>query len=304
MGMTTSEMRADVKELLKRVDEDAKGTRCLTMAEVTLCLDELRRLATPSVASPRAAWKDDALQSRINEAVDEANGVTAAPVGEPGRTPQGEMSQQEEISWSAFCAEEAAKCFDALQADGMLTDREYFTGYIGGIIEDGFNIWKAKRAAPIEVLSAEGGAILKDLHIPSPSQQVSGEHRADSKQTSAAPPAQGAPTPTSSEIGGGSLKAQAVVPCVPEASRESDTGGESYPGQKFFHEHNERIKRAELAAQGAPGTREAQITAEQIIKFDRKTGSTHMSDREQWGELMVEQINAALAQPGAPTKEG
>jgi hypothetical protein len=85
--MTTSEMRADVKELLKRVDEDAKGTRCLTMAEVTLCLDELRRLATPSVASPRAAWKDDALQSRINEAVDEANGVTAAPVGEPGRTP-------------------------------------------------------------------------------------------------------------------------------------------------------------------------------------------------------------------------
>jgi hypothetical protein len=58
------------------------------------------------------------------------------------------------------------------------------------------------------------------------------------------------------------------------------------------------------AAQGAPGTREAQITAEQIIKFDRKTGSTHMTDREQWGELMVEQINAALAQPGAPTKEG
>jgi hypothetical protein len=86
--MTTNEMRADVKKLLKRVDEDAKGTRCLTMAEVTLCLDELRRLATPSVASPQAAWKDDALQSRINEAVDEANGVTAAPVGEPGRTPQ------------------------------------------------------------------------------------------------------------------------------------------------------------------------------------------------------------------------
>ena len=27
-------------------------------------------------------------------------------------------------------------------------------------------------------------------------------------------------------------------------------------------------------------------------------------NREQWGELMVEQINAALAQPGAPTKEG
>jgi hypothetical protein len=81
--MTTNEMRADVKKLLKRVDEDAKGTRCLTMAEVTLCLDELRRLATPSVASPQAAWKDDALQSRINEAVDEANGVTAAPVASP-----------------------------------------------------------------------------------------------------------------------------------------------------------------------------------------------------------------------------
>jgi hypothetical protein len=38
-----------------------------------------------SLAQPgaRAAWKDDALQSRINEAVDEANGVTAAPVASP-----------------------------------------------------------------------------------------------------------------------------------------------------------------------------------------------------------------------------
>jgi ADP-ribose pyrophosphatase YjhB (NUDIX family) len=117
--------------------------------------------------------------------------LTAAPVA----SPQAEMSQQEEISWSAFCAEKAAKCFDTLQADGMLTDREYFTGYIGGIIEDGFNIWKAKRAAPIEVLSAEGGAILKDLQIPSPSQQVSGEHRADSKQTSAAPVGEPGRTP-------------------------------------------------------------------------------------------------------------
>jgi hypothetical protein len=103
--MTTSEMRADVKELLKRVDEDAKGTRCLTMAEVTLCLDELRRLATPSVASPRAAWKDDALQSRINEAVDEANGVTAAPVGEPGRTPQDDDPPPQ----CAFCNEFSPK---------------------------------------------------------------------------------------------------------------------------------------------------------------------------------------------------
>jgi hypothetical protein len=55
--MKTSEMRADVKELLKRVDEDAKGTRCLTMAEVTLCLDELRRLAAPSVASPQGPFE-------------------------------------------------------------------------------------------------------------------------------------------------------------------------------------------------------------------------------------------------------
>ena len=37
------------------------------------------------------------------------------------------------------------------------------------------------------------------------------------------------------------------------------------------------------------------ITAEMIIKFDRRTGSTHMTDREQWGELMAEQINSAMS---------
>ncbi len=57
---------------------------------------------------------------------------------------------------------------------------------------------------------------------------------------------------TESEIGGGSLKAQAVVRGVPQASRESDTGGESYPGQAWFHEHNPRIKAAELAREAAP----------------------------------------------------
>ena len=35
------------------------------------------------------------------------------------------------------------------------------------------------------------------------------------------------------------------------------------------------------------------ITAEQVIKFDNKTGSTHMTDREQWGYLMAGQINEA-----------
>lgn len=48
-----------------------------------------------------------------------------------------------------------------------------------------------------------------------------------------------------SGVSGGSLKAQAVVRGVPQASPERDTGGESYPGQAFFHEHNPRIKRAE-----------------------------------------------------------
>ena len=40
-----------VRELLRRVDEDSRGTRCLTMAEVTLCLEALKSLA----AAPRAA---------------------------------------------------------------------------------------------------------------------------------------------------------------------------------------------------------------------------------------------------------
>lgn len=35
------------------------------------------------------------------------------------------------------------------------------------------------------------------------------------------------------------------------------------------------------------------VTAKMIIRFDGRTGSTHMTDREHWGELMAEQINAA-----------
>jgi len=36
------------------------------------------------------------------------------------------------------------------------------------------------------------------------------------------------------------------------------------------------------------------FTPDQIIKFDRRTGSTHMTNLEQWGELMAEQINDLL----------
>ena len=34
----------EVEVILKRVDEDARGTRCLTMAEVTICLNLLKSL--------------------------------------------------------------------------------------------------------------------------------------------------------------------------------------------------------------------------------------------------------------------
>lgn len=44
---TKSEEFNEVLALLKRVDEDAKGTRCLTMAEVTMCLNVLKRLLAP-----------------------------------------------------------------------------------------------------------------------------------------------------------------------------------------------------------------------------------------------------------------
>lgn len=40
----------EVQRLLKRVDEDAKGTRCLTMHEVTLCLGELKKFYTLATA--------------------------------------------------------------------------------------------------------------------------------------------------------------------------------------------------------------------------------------------------------------
>ena len=33
------------------------------------------------------------------------------------------------------------------------------------------------------------------------------------------------------------------------------------------------------------------LTGEMIIKADSKTGSTHMTDREAWGDLMAEQLN-------------
>ena len=38
-------LSSEVKFLLQRVEEDARGTRCLTMAEVTLCLKALKLLA-------------------------------------------------------------------------------------------------------------------------------------------------------------------------------------------------------------------------------------------------------------------
>jgi hypothetical protein len=43
-----------LRDILKRVDEDARGTRCLTMAEVTICIDELRRLAALASQEPPA----------------------------------------------------------------------------------------------------------------------------------------------------------------------------------------------------------------------------------------------------------
>src|SRR6266705_2124423 len=59
---------ADVAELLRRIDEDARGTRCLTMAEVTLCLNALKRLATaPPDAKPISAWIEQQQQTTPRE---------------------------------------------------------------------------------------------------------------------------------------------------------------------------------------------------------------------------------------------
>jgi hypothetical protein len=96
MGMTTSEMRTTFERWILGTRKQTQPFGLIERSgEGYFDLYTQKHwegwqaaLATPSVASPRAAWKDDALQSRINEAVDEANGVTAAPVGEPGRMPQ------------------------------------------------------------------------------------------------------------------------------------------------------------------------------------------------------------------------
>jgi len=95
MGMTTSEMRTTFERWILGTRKQTQPFGLIERSgEGYFDLYTQKHwegwqaaLATPSVASPQAAWKDDALQSRINEAVDEANGVTAAPVGEPGRTP-------------------------------------------------------------------------------------------------------------------------------------------------------------------------------------------------------------------------
>jgi len=42
-----------------------------------------------------------------------------------------------------------------------------------------------------------------------------------------------------------------------------------------------------------PAARE-NLSAKLIIKLDGETGSTHMTDREEWGRLMARKINAAL----------
>lgn len=39
----------------------------------------------------------------------------------------------------------------------------------------------------------------------------------------------------------------------------------------------------------------ARLTPETIIKADRRTGSSHMTNREEWGELMAEQLGVPLA---------
>lgn len=48
-------LTAEIQALLNRVDEDAKGTRCLTMAEVTLCLNALKALAASPATVAGAA---------------------------------------------------------------------------------------------------------------------------------------------------------------------------------------------------------------------------------------------------------
>jgi hypothetical protein len=39
-----------------------------------------------------------------------------------------------------------------------------------------------------------------------------------------------------------------------------------------------------------------------VITFDKQTGSTHMADHEQWGELMAEKLNRALATADSATR--
>lgn len=49
------------------------------------------------------------------------------------------------------------------------------------------------------------------------------------------------------------------------------------------------------AAAPAQPAGELRLTAEQICKADRRTGSEHMMNHQSWGEMMAEQLNEVLA---------
>ncbi len=89
-AISAGALSAEVAELLKRVDEDAAGTRCLTMAEVTLCLKALKLLA--ELTERKAAAHDQKVRAEVLE--------TAAKLLSGTRTDDG-TERDEALCWAA-----------------------------------------------------------------------------------------------------------------------------------------------------------------------------------------------------------
>jgi hypothetical protein len=351
--MTTSEMRAAlVTKFAQKIHFLLAAAQNQPYEEGDVCDEclvharELAALATPSVASPQGTCKrasplhpGDTLHARVDACVD---WKAAAPVGEPGRTPQlrelaekslsidygGEEKPPDGSPWAIrYTLECGAAIRLTSKANGQMARAQ-----IRGMLVDFAN----RAAAP----PAQGALTGTLPECPSQVCSAIGPHRHDKMYTRTV--VQGAPTPV-------------TVEDYKEFCAETALNWEHFGINRDGIEFANWILAKRLAAQGAPGTREAQLLAEGLadvaagrirsleeIKDSQKYGylledmnrahgflrgrrmPLNMEENEamhrdlaiEFAEVRADEAKyirspeeakariAALAQPGAPTKEG
>jgi hypothetical protein len=319
--MTTSEMRAACfRDMVKFIENCRRDTPKDVSADeafrIALCtLNDVgmegfgAALATPSVASPQCPVRGDSCDAPCKDYPN-----CAAPVGEPGRTPQ--VAQE----WTPVPLDKLAEEWDRLENYyTQLADAAQGAGYDKGSFQGkaiGISICAAQLrrvlAAPVgelgrtPTLSFDG--ISYECAECGPHQTVLCHHwqalfeRAYAAIELATPPAQGAPTPRSQvQIFGG--PAPKTWDDYEEGCLKTYGGGyhEEREMEIFHHGISTvfNLLRAEfpLAVQGAPVPREESATLRETLE---------MIANGEWvtDSSAQELAQAALAQPGAPTKEG